>query len=309
MQPRHGDLSGQRIAVTGATGFLGTHIVEELVERGADVVGVVRTPEKGAWMEPWGVELRRADLFEAEALREAVRGCDAVVANAALSVRGVDPPWEDYERANVGGCLNQLVAAAEAGVQRVVLISTVGVYRVRPFLRMDEDHDKLDTPGEARWSLSALTTNWKYMLSKRFGERQAWDLAAERGLDLTALRPGPIYGSRDHKFTPRYKAHLARAVVPAPTFKAPHVHARDVAVAVGGSLANPVSVGRAYNVAGTSVSPYEALCAMKEALGGGGLVLPIPLPVWVAYDDSAAERDLGFSSRPILEGMREAITA
>lgn len=303
------DLTGRQIAVTGATGFLGTHIVEELVSRGAAVVGVVRSPDKGAWMvDRWGVELRRADLFEPQALRQALAGCDAVVANAALSVRGQDPPWEDYERANVDGCLNQLVAAADAGVPRVVLISTVGVYRVRPFLRMDEDHDKLDTPSQARWSLSALTTNWKYMLSKRRGEQAAWALATERGLELTALRPGPIYGSRDHKFTPRYRAHLRRALVPAPTFRAPHVHARDVAVAVAGALVNPVSVGRAYNVAGTSVSPYEALCAMKQALGGGGLVLPIPLPVWVAYDDSAAERDLGFRSRSILDGMREAVT-
>ena len=301
------DLRGRSIAVTGATGFLGSHIAEVLARRGARVRAVVRSPEKGQWMASrWGVELVQGDILDASALARSFEGCDALVANAALSVRGTDPPWEDYERANVGGCANQLHAAAMASVGRVVLISTVGVYAVRPFVRMGEDHPQLGNLRQARWSLSALTTNPKYMLSKRFGEVRAWEIAEAEGLALTALRPGPIYGSRDHKFTPRYRRHLERPLVLAPTFRAPHVHAADVAAAVAGALENPASAGRAYNVAGDSVSPYEALTALK-ALVGGGLIVPVPVPVWVAYDDSAAVRDLGYRCRPIAEGLAEAV--
>jgi len=300
------DLSGRTIAVTGATGFLGSHIAEVLVARGARVRGVVRSPEKGRWMaERWGVELVSGDILRPDSLARAFEGCDAVVANAALAVRGVNPAWEDFERANVGGCANQLFGAAQASIRRVVLISTVGVYAVRPFVRMTEDHPQLGNLRQARWSLSSLTTNPKYMLSKRLGELRAWEVAGAQGLALTALRPGPIYGSRDVKFTARYREQVRRALVPAPTVRVPHVHAADVALAVAGALENEASAGRAYNVAGDSVSPYRALTAMKAQVGGG-LLIPIPLPFWVAYDDSAAARDLGFRSRSVEDGMAEA---
>lgn len=299
-------LSGRLIAVTGATGFLGSHIAEALSARGALVRAVVRSPEKGQWMaSKWGVELVFGDILKPDSLARAFEGCDAVVANAALSVRGVDPPWEDYELANVTGCANQMFGAAMASVKRVVLISTVGIYAIRPFVRMDEAHPQLNNLRQARWSLSALTTNPKYMFSKRLGERRAWEIADSDGLDLTTLRPGPIYGSRDHKFTPRYRGYLEKPVFFAPTFRVPHVHAGDVAVAVAGALENDASAHQPYNVAGGSVSPYDALRALKAHVGGG-LLIPIPLPVWVGYDDSAAERDLGYRSRSIEDGMAEA---
>ncbi len=255
----------------------------------------------------WGVELAQGDIMEPEGLARAFEGCDAVVANAALSVRGVDPSWQDYERANVTGCTNQLHGASMASIRRVVLISTVGVYAVRPFTRMGEDHPKLNNLRQARWSLGALTTNPKYMFSKQLGEERAWEIAAHSGLQLTALRPGPIYGSRDHKFIPRYRSYLQRRLVFAPTFRAPHVHVGDVATAVAGALENETSIGRPYNCAGGSVSPYEALKTMKSRIGGG-FIVPVPVPVWVEYDDSAAERDLGYRSRSIAEGMAEALS-
>ncbi|MBW2371981.1 MAG: NAD(P)H-binding protein [Deltaproteobacteria bacterium] len=75
------------IAVTGATGFLGRYLVDVLQARGARVVAVVRSPEKAPELEARGVELRRADLTEPEALEEGFRGADAVVANAGLFAR------------------------------------------------------------------------------------------------------------------------------------------------------------------------------------------------------------------------------
>ena len=298
------ELAGAHIAVTGATGFLGGYLVEELLGRGAEVAAVLRTPSKGAWLEERGASLVRGELQDEQSLVRAFQGADAVVANAALSVRGEDPALEVYEEANVGGCLRQLRAAARAGVSRVVLVSTLGVYRVSVWSEMDEAHTQTDEVS-ARWGLSRVTTNWKYCLSKQRGEARAWELASELGLELTALRPGPIYGGRDHKLTREYREKLGGSWVFAPTLRIPHVHAGDVAQACAGSLANPGSVGRAYNLPGTRTSPYQALRALNEQLDGRCTVLPVPLPLSVRFSDAAARRDLGYRPRSIDEGMRE----
>ena len=80
-------LQDQRIALTGATGFLGSHIALALRGAGAAVCGVVRSPEKGAWLnQHHNVELAQADLAEPASLRKAFTHCDAVVANAALAI-------------------------------------------------------------------------------------------------------------------------------------------------------------------------------------------------------------------------------
>ncbi len=290
--------------MTGATGFLGGYLCEELLARGASVRAVVRSPGKAGWLEGLGARIEPGELGDEDSLVRAFEGADAVVANAALSVRGEDPPLSAYEEANVEGCAGQLRAAARAGVRRVVLISTLGVYRVRLGVLMAEDHEQT-SEASARWGLSRWTTNWKYCLSKQRGEARAWELAEALGLELTALRPGPIYGGRDHKLTAGYRRKLEGPVALAATIGVPHVHAGDVAQACAGALGNPASAGRAYNVAGPRTSPYQALSALAQALGSSCRVIPIPLPLGVDFDDSRAARDLAFAPRNIAQGMLE----
>ena len=73
------------------------------------------------------------------------------------------------------------------------------------------------------------------------------------------LRPGPIYGSGDHKLTRSYARLMERRLVPAPAVELPHVHARDVAEAACGALANPGSSGRAYDITGPEDAPAVVL--------------------------------------------------
>ncbi len=300
------DLTGLNVAITGATGFLGGHIVEELVSRGASVIGVVRTPSKGAWLEGPQVSFRKADLTDAASLAAAFEGVDAVVANAALS-----PGWDKVDpdafiAANVAGTENTISAAASAGVSRVVNVSTVAVYRTRINRLVAEDGDMID-PDNPRFDVNHITTNKYYSLSKAKAEQRAWAVAKEHELRLTCLRPGPIYGPRDHKATARYADWMKSMVRIAPTVSIPHVHARDVAVAIGGALANEDSVGNSYNVTGPSVSIYELLSTWKRVTGAGPWLIPLPVPVWIGFDDSAAERDLGFAARGIEDGIRSVV--
>ena len=301
------DLKGQRVVVTGATGFLGSHITRALLDRGAHVVGAVRTPSKGAWLEALGAEMVSADLTDKNSLAVAFAGADAVVNNAGLSTREGSPSFQDFKDANRTGVRNVVDAMAQAQVKRLVHISTVAVYKPKLLRENDENAAKLIDGVPLAWTY--LVTPWRYSLSKAQGERLLWDAAKAAGLDVTVLRPGPIYGSRDAKLTTRYANAMQRKVQPAPTFALPHVHAGDVGVAVAGALHNADSVGQAYNVTGKPVSPFKALKTWKKLTGKGPVLLPIPLPVWVDYDDGAAERDLGFTCRGIEAGLREVLQA
>src|SRR4030095_10907000 len=91
------ELRGKRIAVTGATGFLGRYIVDVLLGRGTHVVGVVRNPSRVPELAAKGVELRKADLAEPDRLAAGFVGVDAVVSNAALFSL-TNGSWKDHER-------------------------------------------------------------------------------------------------------------------------------------------------------------------------------------------------------------------
>jgi dihydroflavonol-4-reductase len=120
------ELRGARVAVTGATGFLGRYVVEALLGRGSRVVGVVRNPGRVPALAA-RIELRAADLADPRALAAGFAEADAVVSNAALfSLRNAR--WEDHQRANVEGTTNVFDAAAAAGVSRIVHVSSVAVY-------------------------------------------------------------------------------------------------------------------------------------------------------------------------------------
>lgn len=291
-----------RISITGATGFLGSHLTEVL-SRHHDVVGVVRTPSKGAHLD---VELRKADLTDKSSLVDAFRGSDVLIANAALAPGWKKPTPQAYLDANITGARNQLEAAAEAGVSRVIWISTVGVYRTRLFRALREDAEKID-PHEPRFDWNNLTTDSGYTRSKAAAELLAWELSASLGLDVTALRPGPIYGERDPKLTARYFRMARWPIALAPTTRLPHVHASDVALAAHGALENPESIGRAYNVTGASVSVFSILRSLRRAGAGRQFIVPLFAPLRIAFDDGAAERDLGFRPRSFDDAARDLV--
>lgn len=293
-----------RVAVTGATGFLGAHLVSALLDGGFAVRGVVRTPAKGAALAARGVELVPGDLLDRGSLHAGFEGCDALIANAALTSH--QGSLQEMARVNLDGARHTLEAARSAGVRRVVWISTVAVYQTRLWSPMDEAATRYDAE-RRRLNWSDLTTDWRYARTKTQAEDLVWALCAEHDLALTVLRPGPVYGSGDPKLTARYLEALERRLVLAPTIGVPQVHARDVADAAVAALLREVSVGRAYNLAGPPTSPWEVVSTLRRITGRGPWVVPVPVPVAVRYDTSAARRDLGFEARTLEAGLREVV--
>jgi len=245
------------------------------------------------------------DLTDRDSLERAFEGVDAVVGNAALGSNQGD--MADFERVNCTGTENVFDAVHAAGVKRIVHISTVAVYRTRLYRAMAEDTRPFDTD-KRRFNWNDLTTDWRYSRTKTLAERIAWERARTHELELTCLRPGPVYGSRDPKATADLVRSLDKSVRVAPTVGVPWVHARDVAKAVVGALDNPSSAGRSYNLAGPPVSLYRVLKLMKRELKKKTTLVPVPVPVWVRFDTLAAERDLGFAPRPIEDGVAEAMS-
>jgi dihydroflavonol-4-reductase len=154
-----------RVYVTGATGFVGSHVARELRERGADVRD------------------ERVDLLDCEALERVVDGCEAVVHVAALYSYDADP--REIERVNVDGTLNVLAAAARKGVRRVVHCSTAGTCGPVPGRPATEE----DEPPS--WELTV-----PYKRTKLAAER----LAREAG--AVVVNPTTPIGEGDRKPTP-----------------------------------------------------------------------------------------------------------
>jgi nucleoside-diphosphate-sugar epimerase len=275
--------------------------VRVLRARGAHVVGVVRNPDRVPELAAEGVELRRADLAEPERLGAGFAGAAAVVSNAALlPVRN----WSGaaHRRTNVEGTRNVVEAAVAAGVPRIVHVSSVSVYRPAGGAPVTEDHPLLDDEPRGWFA-------HPYGHSKAASERLAWRVAGERGVALTTVRPGLIYGAFDTNFMPIF-ARLAAfpvTVMPALTWLA-MVYAGDVAEAIARALERPAAAGRAYNLAGAPLSVWEFLRAW-EAAGGrvGRVVVPVPVPYRQRIDATRARVELGWRDRPLAEALRESL--
>jgi uncharacterized protein YbjT (DUF2867 family) len=111
------------VLVTGATGFIGPHVVHALRARKTPVRALVREPRRGARLAVWGAELAEGDVGDPASLRAAAEGMDAVVHLVAI-IKG---SREDFERVMAEGTRSVVAAAQEAGVRRFVLASALGL--------------------------------------------------------------------------------------------------------------------------------------------------------------------------------------
>lgn len=285
------------LAITGASGFLGSHLVLEAVATGHTPISVVRDPARCGALPG---ERRRADVGDPRALRRAFAGVDAVIANASLAPGWTRPAPERFEEVNVRGVEHTLRAAHEAGVGHIVLVSTVGVLQIRRGAPLGVDAPYRDPD---RLDLSALTTNRHYTRSKALGEQRARSLAAELGLALTVVRPGPLFGPRDHKLSTRVGRLLQRRVLPVPTVRTPLAHAGDVARALVAAVETPP--GRTFHLTGPPVSWLELLRTWRDVRGRGPRLVPIPVPVALHFDDGGAAAALGFRPRTLRAGVED----
>jgi nucleoside-diphosphate-sugar epimerase len=190
------DESSKTIFLTGATGLVGGHVAEEALKRGCRVRALVRGSSDTRLLDRLGVEKVPGDLADADALRRGVQGADWVF-NCAAKV-GDWGTLEEFRAINVDALKLLLDAAVDAEVGRFVHVSSLGVYEGRDHHGTDES-----TPPAAN-SLDAYTR------SKTEAEALALRYAEERGLAVSIVRPGFIYGERDRTVLPKLLTNLRR---------------------------------------------------------------------------------------------------
>jgi len=190
-------LAGRRVLVTGAGGFIGSHLVDRLLAEGATVRALVRYNSRSHWGHLETVatndrlDIMPGDVCDPALVRTAVEGCDTVFHLAAL----IAIPYSylaphSYVQTNVMGTLNVLEAARHCGVRRVVHTSTSETYGTARRVPIDEDHP--------------LQGQSPYAASKIGADKLAESYFLSFGVPVTTIRPFNTYGPRQS----------ARAVIP-----------------------------------------------------------------------------------------------
>ncbi len=174
--------------MTGATGFIGGRLAAKLRERGDDVVALVRNPDKASDLERIGIELIQGDLSDVDAIHRGARGADAVFHGAAIYKVGIPKSQHDemYET-NVRGTERVLDAAIEAGVPKIVYVSTIAVFGNTHGQVLDES--KYD---DRRSEFTSYYDETKYLAHKVALDR------IEKGAPIVIVQPGGVYGPNDH---------------------------------------------------------------------------------------------------------------
>lgn len=207
----------KKILLTGATGLLGRHILEQLTAVGYDVRCVVRDPNKAKRLEEYGSELVFGDLTDADAVGAAMAGVDAVIHAAA--VLGGWGKKEIFLRNNLEATRNVVQAAVRNGVKRLVYVSSVATYGLQPGVHLTEDSPMKEE-------------SEPYCETKRLSEELVKSAAQYYAINTTIVRPSIIYGPYDERFIPIIVDNMRKGMVVA-IGKAgqgpPLIYAKDIA--------------------------------------------------------------------------------
>lgn len=237
-------LIGKKILVTGADGFIGSHLTEYLVNAGLEVRAFTyyNSFNSWGWLDDVGLDIKSSldvfagDIRDPHGVRKAMKNCDIVIHLAALIAIPYSYHSPDtYVDTNIKGTLNVLQAARDHGVERVVHTSTSEVYGTAQFVPMSEDHP--------------LRGQSPYSASKIGADQMALSFFRSFSTPVTIIRPFNTYGPRQS----------ARAVIP------------SIIMQVASGL-NQIKLGamyptRDFNYVQDTVRGFLALAECDDAVG------------------------------------------
>jgi nucleoside-diphosphate-sugar epimerase len=312
-----------RAFITGGTGFIGRHLIADLLAHGYEVTALVRTFERARRL-PRGVRTVPGDITKRDTLLPGLRGAEVVFHVAAANLIGVNAKEaERLARINIDGTRHVLETAAEFGVPKIVYTSTVAVYG--------------DTRGQAvdeTYRADGHSFESEYERTKYLAHYEVAEPLQQRGAPVVMVCPGLVYGPGDDSQWARVLRAYARKQLPAmvgPSNALTWAHVADVAT--GHRLAAEKGrVGETYILAGPAHTYREffAVCARVSRIPAPRVWLPAASAEamarvmqkfnpaltellrsvaglsYLARADKA-QRELGWQARRVEEGLPETI--
>jgi dihydroflavonol-4-reductase len=317
-----------RALVTGATGKVGHAIASSLLDRGDQVRALVRDPKRAASVLPAGIEPVKGDVTDVESLAAAVEGCEQV-----FNSMGMPEQWVRdeaiFDQVNAIGSQQVAVAAKRAGVHRFIHTSTHDVFHADSGERFDET------------MLADYPKGTAYERSKQHAEELV--LAERDGMEVVILNPSGVYGPTPSP-TPSFENGIFEPVV---RKRLPAVppggtgYAYVEGVAAGHLLAADRGADGERYILADGYADFRELAETAKRIAGRGRVPPtMPVPVakaianlgagisrvirrppllpkgqltyilWQARPDSSkAQRELGWKTTPLDEGVRKTLNS
>ena len=257
-------LAGKTALVTGATGFLGGHLVARLAADGVHVRALARRSGRDRYIKDLAnVNVVMGDITDPASIAPHMQGVD-VVFHVAAALGG---DLATQRRINKDGTAHVMRAAADADVGRVVHVSTVSVYGYR--YRTDITEDLPLDPGAD-----------PYHITKVEAEGMVHEIGAARDLDYTIVRPAMIYGPRSTAWT-RTMFNVAKRGIwlgdgSGSTFP---IYVDDVVDLCIVAATHPAAVGQAFNCAPDPSPTWREFLGAYQALMGRDRWIGVPVPI------------------------------
>lgn len=321
-----------KIFITGATGFIGTHLVNRLARTKHKICCLVWGTNQVDTLKELGAELIEGDVTNRASIIKGMSGCDWVV-HLANIYSFWEPDKRLYSKVNVEGTQNLMECALETRVTKVIHISTSLIYG-KP---TDQPFTEESTVGPIRFSM--------YAQSKYEGDLIIWEMLEKKGLPVVVIYPAGVLGPGNPKASGLYIRDLIHRRLPTTVFHdstLTWVHVRDVAEGILRALEKDNNIGEKYLLGAETLSMQQFNELIRDISG-----IPLPrlrmpdtlvmlnaaLLTWIAnltkkppmwgmaadamrmikegihFDGSKAERELGFTYTPIREAIEEEVSS
>lgn len=260
----------RKVLVTGATGFLGQHLVAALRRSGVEVVALVRDKSRVSRTLEQQATLISGHLGDRDAIAAAMQGVDVVYHCAATTANNV--PWEMHYQTNVLGSKLVFEEALKANVHRVVYASSVVIYGLdQPVNTQFIDESTPYAQNSDRWAY--------YLRSKLEADKLAFKLYHEAGLPITVLRLGILYGPGGNRSIGRGLGQFGsvRLLIGSGNNRMPYTYIDNAVDCLLLAAITPEAVGQAYNVVDEpQVSVRDSVFQSNEVTGEKVVLLSTP---------------------------------
>lgn len=236
-----------RNLITGATGFIGSHIAQRLAEYQEEVTALVRKTSKIDFLKSLGIKFAYGDINDIDSVRRAMNGIEVIYHSAALADEWISP--KEAHRVNVQGTKNLLDCALEAKVKKFVFVSSLAVLGMQ---------DHYGTAADAPYH----KTGDSYIDTKIDSEQLVMEYYRKYNLPVTVVRPGFVFGPRDNKLIPRISERLKKnqfMFVGDGKNKINSVYIENLTDAIILAARSDKAIGQKYNVTNDSNMTLEDL--------------------------------------------------